>query len=128
MLYAFLANGCGALLGACLRYVFGLALNPIFPAARRHHGILLYGRLLREAKKLGIAGGAAFRSIAGSGQHGVMHEAHFLELAGQDAVRVDLVVSGADTDRLMERVREEQLQLFHARFPAESGVLGDEEA
>ncbi|HET6906125.1 MAG TPA: fluoride efflux transporter CrcB [Rhodanobacteraceae bacterium] len=31
MLYAFLATGCGAFLGACLRYVFGLALNPIFP-------------------------------------------------------------------------------------------------
>lgn len=31
MLYALLATGCGAFLGACLRYVFGLALNPIFP-------------------------------------------------------------------------------------------------
>ena len=31
MLYAFLATGCGAFLGACLRYLFGLALNPIFP-------------------------------------------------------------------------------------------------
>lgn len=28
---AFLATGCGAFLGACLRYVFGLALNPLFP-------------------------------------------------------------------------------------------------
>ena len=31
MLYALLATGCGAFLGACLRYAFGLALNPIFP-------------------------------------------------------------------------------------------------
>lgn len=31
MLYALLATGCGAFLGACLRYVFGLALNPVFP-------------------------------------------------------------------------------------------------
>ena len=127
MLYAFLATGCGAFLGACLRYAFGLALNPIFPTARRHHGVLLYDWLLREAKKLGIAGGTAFRSIAGFGKHGVMHEAHFLELAGQDAVRVDFVVSVADAGRLMERVREEHLQLFHARFPTEFGVLGYEE-
>lgn len=28
---ALLATGCGAFLGACLRYVLGLALNPIFP-------------------------------------------------------------------------------------------------
>ena len=94
---------------------------------RRHHGVLLYDWLLREAKKLGIAGGTAFRSIAGFGKHGVMHEAHFLELAGQDAVRVDFVVSVADAARLMERVREEHLQLFYARFPAEFGVLGYEE-
>ncbi|SRR5579883_2827314 len=31
MFYALLATGCGAFLGACLRYVLGLALNPIFP-------------------------------------------------------------------------------------------------
>lgn len=31
MLYSFLAIGCGAFLGACLRYVLGLALNPVFP-------------------------------------------------------------------------------------------------
>ncbi|MEO6968513.1 MAG: fluoride efflux transporter CrcB [Rhodanobacteraceae bacterium] len=28
---AFLATGCGAFLGACLRYIFGLWLNPVFP-------------------------------------------------------------------------------------------------
>ena len=31
MFYAFLATGCGAFLGACLRYAFGLAFNPLFP-------------------------------------------------------------------------------------------------
>lgn len=31
MLTALLATGCGAFLGACLRYLFGLALNPVFP-------------------------------------------------------------------------------------------------
>ncbi|MGA8277334.1 MAG: fluoride efflux transporter CrcB [Rhodanobacteraceae bacterium] len=30
-LTAFLAIGAGAFLGACLRYVFGLGLNPVFP-------------------------------------------------------------------------------------------------
>lgn len=31
MFTALLATGCGAFLGACLRYVFGLTLNPLFP-------------------------------------------------------------------------------------------------
>lgn len=28
---ALLATGCGAFIGACLRYLLGLALNPVFP-------------------------------------------------------------------------------------------------
>ena len=31
MLLALLATGTGAFLGACLRYLLGLALNPVFP-------------------------------------------------------------------------------------------------
>jgi len=31
MLSALLATGCGAFLGACLRYLLGVALNPVFP-------------------------------------------------------------------------------------------------
>ncbi|MGN6313642.1 MAG: DUF190 domain-containing protein [Rhodanobacteraceae bacterium] len=106
----------------------GVYLRFFMHEGRRHHGVLLYDWLLREAKKLGIAGGTAFRSIAGFGRHGVMHEAHFLELAGQETVRVDFVITAADADRLIQRVREEHLQLFYARLPAEFGVLGNEGA
>ncbi|HEX7325500.1 MAG TPA: fluoride efflux transporter CrcB [Rhodanobacteraceae bacterium] len=31
VLYALLATGCGAFLGACLRYLFGVWFNPLFP-------------------------------------------------------------------------------------------------
>ncbi len=90
---------------------------------RRHHGVLLYDWLLQQAKKLGIHGGTAFRSIAGFGRHGVMHEAHFLELAGQETVRVDFVVSQDEAERILQLVRDEHLQLFYAKLPAEFGVL-----
>ena len=33
MLSALLATGCGAFLGACLRYLLGVALNPVFPTS-----------------------------------------------------------------------------------------------
>jgi PII-like signaling protein len=91
---------------------------------RRHAGVLLYDWLLAEARKLGLPGGTAFRSIAGFGRHGVTHEAHFLELAGQQTVRVDFVVSREDADRMLARVRGEGLQMFYAILPAEFGVLG----
>jgi PII-like signaling protein len=102
----------------------GVYLRFFMHENRRYHGVLLYEWLLREAKKLGIAGGTAFRSIAGYGRHGVLHEAHFLELAGSETVRVDFVVTATDADRLMQRVREERLQLFYAKLPTEFGVLG----
>ncbi|MGH8115860.1 MAG: fluoride efflux transporter CrcB [Rhodanobacteraceae bacterium] len=31
LIYPLLATGCGAFLGACLRYLFGVWFNPIFP-------------------------------------------------------------------------------------------------
>ena len=31
LIYALLATGCGAFIGACLRYLFGVWFNPIFP-------------------------------------------------------------------------------------------------
>jgi PII-like signaling protein len=91
---------------------------------RRYGGVLLYDWLLAEAKKLGLPGGTAFRSVAGFGRHGVTHEAHFLELAGQEAVRVDFVVSREAADQMLARVREEGLEMFYAIFPAEFGTLG----
>ncbi len=101
----------------------GVYLRFFMHENRRHHGVLLYEWLLREAKKLGIAGGTAFRSIAGYGRHGVMHEAHFLELAGQETVRVDFIVTAEEAEKMMQRVVEEKLQLFYAKLPAEFGVL-----
>ena len=51
---------------------------------QRHNGALLYEWLLEEAKKMGAPGGSAFRSIAGFGRHGRMHELDLhRKLAGQ---------------------------------------------
>jgi PII-like signaling protein len=90
---------------------------------RRYAGVLLYDWLLAEAKKLGLSGGTAFRSIAGFGRHGVTHETRFLELAGQEAVRVDFVVTREAADKMLARVRAEHLQIFYATLPTEFGTL-----
>jgi PII-like signaling protein len=90
---------------------------------RRHGSMLLYEWLLAEAKKQGLPGGTAFRSIAGYGRHGVTHEAHFLELAGQETVRVDFVVPRDAADRMLQRVRDEHIEMFYAILPATFGKL-----
>jgi len=89
---------------------------------RRYRHILLYEWLLEQAKALGIQGGSAFRAIAGFGRHGVIHEQHFFELAGDLTVEVEFLVSEADAQRLLEMVEREQVRLVYARAPAEIGV------
>ena len=92
---------------------------------RKRGRILLYEWLLEQAKRLGIHGGSAFRAIAGYGRHGVMSEQHFFELAGQQTVLVEFIVSGAEADELLHIAREDGAPLFYARFPAEFGLVND---
>lgn len=101
--------------GSCLRFYVH--------ENRRLHGRLLYEWLLEEAKKLGIHGGSAFRATAGFGRHGVLHEDHFFELAGDLPVEVVFFVSDTEADRLLELVRAEGVSLFYVRMPVEFGVI-----
>ena len=93
---------------------------------RKHHGILLYEWLLEQAKKMGIHGGSAFRAIAGFGQHGVLHEDHFFELAGNLPVEIVFMVSDEEAAQLLDLVQREQIRVFYARMPAEYGVVNGE--
>jgi PII-like signaling protein len=92
--------------------------------SRRHHHVLLYDWLLEQAKQLGIRGGSAFRAIAGFGRHGILHEEHFFELAGDVAVEVELAVTDAEADRMIARVREEGITVFYMRIPVEFDSIG----
>ena len=48
---------------------------------RKHHGLLVYERLLECVKQLEIHGGSAFKAIAGFGRHGKLHEQHFFSIS-----------------------------------------------
>jgi PII-like signaling protein len=94
---------------------------------RRHKGVLLYEWLLEEAKRLGLRGGSAFRAIAGFGRHGVIHEQHFFELAGDLTVKVEFVVTQQEAERMVENLRLAQIRLVYAVLPAEFGVIEGKE-
>ncbi|HEY0180975.1 MAG TPA: DUF190 domain-containing protein [Dokdonella sp.] len=94
---------------------------------RKHRGRPLYEWLLDEARRRGIHGGCAFRSIAGFGRHGVLQEDHFFELAGELSVLVEFVVSEREADELLGIVHAEGTPIFYARTSTEFGVLGDGE-
>jgi PII-like signaling protein len=90
---------------------------------RRHQHLLLYEWLLEQAKGLGIHGGSAFRAIAGFGRHGILHEEHFFELAGDLTVEIDFAVSDDEARRLLDRIRAERISIFYVRVPIEYGVV-----
>jgi PII-like signaling protein len=89
---------------------------------RKHHGILLYEWLLEAAKNAGIHGGSAFRAIAGFGRHGVLHEQHFFELAGDLTIEVEFLLSNDEADRLLGLVRKEGVRVFYGKAEAEFGT------
>lgn len=91
---------------------------------RKHHHILLYEWLLERAKKIGIHGGSAFRAIAGFGRHGVLHEEHFFELAGDLTVEIDFAVSDAEADQLIALIDRESIRMFYVRIPIQFGATG----
>jgi PII-like signaling protein len=93
---------------------------------RKHHHILLYEWLLEQAKKLGIHGGSAFRAIAGFGRHGILHEEHFFELAGDLTVAIDFAVTDDEAERLLALIREQRIDTFYMRIPIDFGTVGSD--
>lgn len=91
---------------------------------RKCHGLLAYEWLLEAAKKLGIEGGTVYRSIAGFGRHGILHEQHFFELAGDLALQVVFILSSDEAQRFLDLVAAENVSFFYARSPVEYGVIG----
>jgi PII-like signaling protein len=95
-----------------------------YVSEKQHHaGKPLYEWLLEEAKALGIHGGSAFRAIAGFGRHGKMHEETFFELAGELSVKIEFILDEALANRLLEKVRSENRNLFYVRHKVQSGVI-----
>lgn len=88
----------------------------------------VYDWLLHTAQRLGIHGGSAYRGLAGYGRHGVLHEAHFFELAGDLPVEIRFVCSGPDANRLLDAVEAAQLSLFYVIGPTRYGITGVEKS
>ncbi|KVE34770.1 DUF190 domain-containing protein [Burkholderia sp. TSV86] len=89
----------------------------------RLHWKPLWEWLLDEANRMGIAGGSAFRAIAGFGRHRMLHEARFFELQGSLAIEVEFVATDDEARRLIERVSREKVRLCYATIPACFGVI-----
>lgn len=102
----------------------GISLRFFIHVDAHHQGKLTYEWLLELARGEKLAGGSAFRAIAGFGRHGVLHEESFFELAGREPVVVEFILDENDATHLLERVREAHVELVYTRTAIEYGVLG----
>jgi uncharacterized protein len=99
-------------------------LLSFYVSEKQHHADMpLYEWLLEEAKSLGVSGGSAFRSIAGFGRHGHMHEETFFELAGELAVKVEFIIDDAHVEQLLKIIRGKNMKLFFVKQAVEAGVV-----
>jgi PII-like signaling protein len=89
---------------------------------RLHRHVAMFEWLLEQAKALGIGGGSAFRALAGFGRHGVLHEEHFYELAGDLAIAVEFIVTTEQAEALMALLVRESIDIPYVRMPVEFGV------
>ena len=83
----------------------------------RQDGVLFWEWLLQTAQRLGLPGGTAVRTIAGFGRGHVLHESHFVELAGHDTVLVEFIVSSEEAERLCAEVALGDVIPFAVQLP-----------
>jgi PII-like signaling protein len=102
----------------------GVVLSFVLHEKHSYKGKPLYDWLLGKAQQLGIPGGSVYHGIAGYGRHGVLHEQHFFELAGDLPVQVIFICSEAAAQTLLDAVVAEKLSLFYAITPARYGITG----
>lgn len=107
-----------------LQSIQGVLLRLYVHEKRKVEHLLAYEWLLAQAKALGIGGGSAYRAVAGYGRHGKLHEAGFVELAGEQPVLLEFVVSADQADRLLALVERAALPVFYTRAGVEYGSTG----
>lgn len=101
----------------------GVHLRFFVHSHAKHHGIPVHEWLLELAHKKKLAGGSAYRAIAGFGRFGVLHDETFFELAGDLPVMVDFILKPEGAQALIDAVAEAGVELVYACSDVKFGVL-----
>jgi len=94
----------------------------------QHEGRLLWDTIMRHANKEGISGCSVFKAIAGFGSHHSIHKGPMpFELHGVQTVRMDFLVTDAESIQLIDWSRRQGLRLFYTTTPAGFGTINAQE-
>ncbi len=102
----------------------GYQLTFLTQQDRKHGGLPLGEWLVQEARKLGVGGATMFCASEGFGHSHRLHSAHFIDLADQP-IEVTMALSEADSERMFQRLLEENIKVFYIKAPIEFGMTGE---
>jgi PII-like signaling protein len=71
---------------------------------RHPDGMILYEWIVREARRLGLAGATAIRGLEGFGAHSRVHTVRILRLSADLPIVVEIVDTREKIDELLEHV------------------------
>ena len=94
---------------------------------RMHHGKPLGQWILLMAREIGLPGATMVSGSEGYGHQGRIHSAHFFELADQPQ-EIQIAASEAQTVKLFDRLKAENVKVFYVKTLVEFGVLGETES
>src|ERR1700687_4796504 len=106
----------------------GMFLRFYFQEAQKCRSGVAWEWLLKQANKMKIRGGSAFRAMAGFGHHHMLHEMAFFEVVSPLAVEVEFVVTQEEAALLVDLVQKEGLRVFYATIPAQFGIINPDQA
>jgi PII-like signaling protein len=106
----------------------GLFLRFYFQESQKCRDGVAWEWLLKQANKLRIRGGSAFRAMAGFGHHHKIHEMTFFEVLSPVAVEVEFIVTEHEAGLLLDLVQKEGLRAFYAKIPAQFGVINPDQS
>lgn len=104
----------------------GVYLKIYVPEKLHIKGCRAYDWLLLTAKDLGLQRGAVFRTIASLDNEGELRDADDPELKRNPSVAVEFALTEAESSRFLERLNQENVNVFYIKVPIEFGYVPDE--
>ena len=81
--------------------VEGLVLRVFVGETDKHEGVPLHEWILKKAKEHGLAGGTAFRGIAGFGAHSQIHSSKILDISSNLPIVVEIIDSRENIENFL---------------------------
>ncbi|MBX9951579.1 MAG: DUF190 domain-containing protein [Candidatus Obscuribacterales bacterium] len=101
----------------------GLILRIYVGETDKHDGVPLSEWILKKAKEHGLAGGTAFRGIAGFGAHNQIHSSKILDISSNLPIIVEIVDSKDKIDNFLPVVEIAIKEGLATVQPAQISVL-----